>query len=841
MSGPQHRARGTKNIDLPGVVRIPFELGLILVVILIAASLVAATFLPAFAPVNVFAKRVQAKLADYGSTLHRIRFPQTSTIYAADEKTVLASVSGGENRLVVKLKQVAPVMQHAVLAIEDHGFYTHGALDATSIIRAAIANLAAGRVTQGGSTITQQLVKNAEIGNTDQTLQRKMQEAALAARMEQEYTKDEILELYLNEVYLGNGVYGIGAAAQYYFNKKPSKLNLAQASLLAGMIQSPENYNPTAKKTRKAALARRNLVLDEMVNYQDILPPELGFAGITQAQADKTKKQPVTLRITHASKEPAGFYAHHVVYDLLNLRNTKWDDIFGTTYKQRLNTLGSGGFKIYTMDEPRLEAKAQQVAVARLGGGLGKDTGIATVDPRTGAVKMLLSGKNYARDQLDLAAPEITERGSLLGVRQPGSSFKPYTLVTAFEKGIPPTATYSSKSPYVDPQWDNPCHCVTNAEGAGDSGMVDLWTATAHSINVVFAQLILQVGAPDVVNTAYDMGIRVSPLQAVDSLTLGSVPVSPLEQASGFATLANHGMYCPPYYISKIVGPNGHTVYKHTSNCKQVIDRDIADLTTALLQGVVTGGTGTAANIGRPVAGKTGTSQDSADLWFVGYTPQLSTAVWVGYPLSHQPQVGEYGGTVAAPIWHDYMLYALQDMPTEGFPKAPHIKTAKGKVPDVVGMDVAKATTVLQDAEYTVNVNEVPSDLPKGQVASQSPAAGSSAPIGTAVTIDVSNGKPPEPKVTKVPGVEGQPLYDAQRTLEAAGFNVSVRYVDVSDRSENRIVMSQSPAGGEKGKAGDTVTLTVGNYTNPSGGGGGGPGGGGGGPGGGGGGPGGGA
>jgi len=816
MSGPKHKARSSKNIDLPGVVRIPFELGLIVVVILIAAGLVAATFLPAFASVSDVTKKVEAKLTEAESTFHRITFPQTSTMYAADEKTQIATINGGENRLLIKLKQVAPITQDAVLAIEDHDFYNHGALDATSIVRAALANISAGHVTQGGSTITQQLVKNAVIGSTEQTFQRKFQEAALSARMEREYTKEQILELYLNEIYLGNGVYGIGAAAEYYFAKPASQLNLVQSALLAGMIQSPEGFNPTSKKTRKAAHARRNVVLDEMANYD----------YITAAQAAKAKRQPVTLNVTRSSTAPTGFYAHHVVYDILNMNNSKWDDIFGTTYEQRLYALGSGGFKIYTMDDLKLEAAAQQVAQAHLGNGKGKDTGIASVDPTTGAVKMLLSGKNYERDQLDLAAPEFTEGGDELGIRQPGSSFKPYTLVTAFKQGIQPSTVYSYTSPMKIDGWHNGCGCVENAEGPG-SGSVSLWTATADSINAVFAQLIMDVGPAEVVKTAMDMGVKPSPLLAVPSLTLGSVPVSPLEQASGYATLANHGLYCPPYYISKIVGPSGHVVYKHQVNCKQVIDAEIADLTTSLLEGVVTGGTGTAAALGRPVAGKTGTSQDSADLWFVGYTPQLSTAVWVGYPLSHQPQTGEYGGTVAAPIWHDYMVYALRGMPSEDFPPTPTLKPPKGKVPDVVGMKVEDATAILEDSKYFAHETDVPSDQPKGEVTAQSPAGGASAPIGTSVTLEISTGTPaPSPSKapeTKIPDVEGQVQYDAQKVLVDAGFKVWVRYVSVLDRMENRIVLSQSPKGGSDGKPGQTVTIAVGHYTSGGGFGGGGP------------------
>lgn len=799
--------------NIPWIIRAPFEVLLIIVVIGIAAGLVAITFLPAFAGVDTLTQRIQAKMKEAEATFHKIKFSQTSTIYDANGN-VLSTVNAGENRVLVKINKVAPVVKDAVLAIEDHGFYEHAGVDAESIIRAAIVNLASGRIEQGGSTITQQLVKNAQIGSTAQTFERKFQEAALAGRMEREYTKDEILELYLNQIYLANGVYGIGTASQYYFNKPASKLNLPQAALLAGMIQSPENYDPTKKSTRTAAKLRRGVVLSAMVQY--------GY--ITPQQAAKARKAPIALKTAaYDHKEKLDFYTHHALYEMLSSGHKEWD-FLGSNYKERLRALGTGGYRIYTTYQPRIEDMAQKVAEKRLGSG-SLDTGIATVEPGTGKVLLMLSGKNYQKDQYDLVATEKTERGQLLGTRQPGSSFKAFTLVAAFEEGIPPTTRYPSNSPMnLGPAWDNACHCVYNAEPFGGFGNIDLFTATTHSVNVVFAQLVLQVGPDTVAEVADRMGVKDSNLEAVPSITLGSEEVSPLEMASAYATLANHGTYCAPYFIDRIVSANGKVVYKHKPNCKEVIDPDVADLTTNLLEGPIQSGTGTAAQIGRPAAGKTGTSQDKADLWFVGYTPQLSTAVWVGNPRGRVP-TDYYGGTIAAPIWHDVMLKLLKGVPSEGFRKAPSLKAEKFGVPDVIGMSENDAMRTISRAGFSPFSREVDSTEPEGTVVAQNPAAGSTVPKGSNVTIDVSSGKPPE---AVVPSVGGMILYEAQRALKGAGFGVSVQYVEVSKKSQNRIVLSQAPGGGTKAQPGSTVTINVGKYVGGGDGGGGDPGGGGG-------------
>ncbi len=782
------------------------------IVIGVAASLVAVMLLMGVALINQAARPIQSRFQEMQNTFRKITFPQASTIYAADGSVL---TSYGVNRTYVKLNKISITAQDATLAIEDHSFYQHGAIDLVAIFRAGLANLKSGTIVQGGSTITQQLVKNSEIGSTQETFSRKIEEAALAMKVEQVYSKGQILEMYMNEIYYGSGQYGIGTAAQFYFNEPANKLNISQSALLAGIPQSPTYFDPI--RHPHLALQRRAEVLDAMYKY--------GY--ITQPQEQKALKSPLGLHVAKAQTSTTPpFFAYWVQQQMLDLNNHQYDKVLGTTYQQRQTTLFTGGLKIYTTYDPKWQQIAQNVADRRVTQP-GLDTGIATVDNQTGAVKVLLSGKNYAKDQLDLVATMQNKRGVYIGVRQPGSSMKPYTLVAAFQQGIPPTTTYATNSPMYLPGWPSPGHLVSNAE-PGSFGTVNLWTATADSINVVFAQLILRIkgeGAT-VAAVAKKMGIT-SPLDPVPSITLGSSSISPLDQASGYSTLANGGVHCTPYGVQKIVNPNGQKVFTAKPDCKQVITPDIAHLVTAMLEGVITGGTGTAANIGRPAAGKTGTTQNYADAWFAGFVPQYTTAVWVGNPrgeigVSDFQGLGPmFGGTAAAPIWHDYMLGILQQghIPPQGFAAAGHIQAKTTKVPNVVGKQQAQAETILTSANFTPSVSKVPSTQPAGTVVDQSPPGGSKATIGSTVTIDVSNGKtPPSPKpiTVTVPGVVGYTQAAAMSALKGQGFAVSITYVTVSSKGQNGIVVGQTPHGGAKAAQGSTVVIQVGKYSKPS-------------------------
>jgi penicillin-binding protein 1A len=769
------------------------------IVIVLAAGVVAIMLFLLLDPLDAGTAALNDRLKAAGASFTRIPHPpERSTIYAADG-SVLATLYLDENRKIVGLDKVAPVTRQAVLAIEDDSFYTHGAINVPSVFRAMVANLIAGRITQGGSTITQQLVKNAVIGSDDQTFARKFQEAALAIRMEQQYSKDQILEMYLNEVYFGNGVYGIGTAAQYYFQVPVSKLSLGQSALLAGLISAPEDYNPVTHP--KVALARRDQVLDRMA--------QLGW--IEGDKVERAKGQSLDLAQTagQTGQVVQPFFVHYITQSILDDDRGQFD-AFGKTYGQRKHTLFQGGLKVYTTLRPDWQRYAQEAvnASSAIDRAKGPDVSLVSVDVRTGAIRTMLSGKDYQRDQLDLVWH---------GRRQTGSAFKPFTLVAAFQNGFTPAKVYSSKSPFCSPLWRSETGCVSNAEGAGDRGYIDLWTATQDSVNVVFAQLALDVGAEAIVEAARKMGVT-APLSAVPSITLGTNDVSTLDMASGYSTLANDGVHCEPFAITRVVLPEGRKLYQHHPQCKKAIDPGIAHLVTAMLQRVVCCGTGTAANIGRPIAGKTGTAQDYTNVYFAGYTPQVATAVWVGFPQGQVPMDSYYGGsvfggTVAAPIWHNFMVKAMAGMPVEGFPGPP--AQPGGTIPNVVGLLSAKAQQILIDAKFTPIVKKVDSPAPVNTVLEQAPPGGATATLGSGVTLTVSSGKgqgggggtgPP----VYVPAVIGLAEKDAVKALEASGLVPAVQYVDVTDPKQQGIVLTQSPAAGERVRSGTTVVIVVG-------------------------------
>jgi len=766
------------------------ETPLVLVGILgVGAVLFALVLLPLFAGAGMGVNAFRERLGEAGVGRVNIpRFPERSVIYAADG-SILATVFLDENRRIVRLENVAPVARDAVLAIEDARFYEHGALDFTSLLRAAITNLASGEIEQGGSTLTQQLVKNVLIDSPAQTFARKFQEASLAIRLERRYTKDEILELYVNEVYFGNGAFGIGTASETYFRKPPGQLKLAEAALLAGLIRAPGLYDPVTNE--EAALARRNLVLDRM--------GEVGFIGPNRVEHAQARPLGLARNVGPPEQRVEPFFVTYIREQILENVDGEFD-AFGERRPARVHTLYQGGLRIYTTLDPAWQGYAQSAVDASPHLEGGPDASLVSVETRTGAIKTVLSGENYERDQLDLAWH---------GTRQTGSAFKPFTLAAAFREGFPAGKVYSSHSPNCGlPGWISESGCVSNAEGAGDAGYMDLWTATENSVNVVFAQLALDVGPEKIVETAQLMGIT-SALDAVPSITLGVEEVSTIDMASAFGTLANDGVHCEPFAVARVDEPREgggfRLLYKHRRQCEQAIDAEIAHLITAMLQRVVTSGTGTAAGIGRPVAGKTGTAQDYTNVYFAGYTPQVSTAVWVGHPSGQIPMDGYFGGTVAAPIWQDFMVRALEDYPVEGFEAPP--PPERGRVPDVVGLRSEEAQSVLVEANFTPIVEKVPSFEIVNAVVTQSPGSGVSAILGSAVTIKVSNGKG-DPVV--VPRVVGLPESHAVREIEREGLVASVEYVAVDDPGLDGIVVAQSPIGNKLADHGATVTLQVG-------------------------------
>ena len=772
--------------------------------IMVTALALAATLLP---PVLAVGKAAQNLTDELGCrtksdlVLKLPRVAQRSTIVARDG-SVMARLYL-ENRKVVRLDRVSPIAKRAVLGIEDYQFYEHGGVDVKAIFRALIANLKAGHVTQGGSTISQQLVKVITNQRAD-TIGRKVCEAEQAMQLEEKYSKDTILEMYLNEIYLGHGTYGMEAAAETYFRSHSWNLTLPQAAMLAGMIANPSQYDPISYPD--AVVRRRNTVLGRMA--------EVHF--ITREQAQAAMATPLRLaKSVSRQRQPEQPLFVQFVRQMIENDTDGQFDVLGRTRQARDRAMFQGGLTIYTTFDPAWQQFAVDSIRRQLPLKTDPEAAIATVEPGTGAVRVLASGRNFDKSRNDLVWQ---------AQHQEGSAFKPFTLVAAFREGIPAQQVYPSYSPATDLAdrcngWE-----PFNAEGAGDLGFLDLNKATALSINAVFGRLAADVGPQNIGKAAEDMGLHLSHAvgPADCSVTLGTFETSPLDMATGYATLAAGGKYCPYYGVEKIVGPGPKhkLIYRHDprKTCTQVIRPDIAYQVTDMLKGVLDYGTGAArAPIGRPAAGKTGTTENFQNAWFCGYVPQLASAVWVGYPGKQRPMLGVegfsemFGGDIPALLWHDVMLKFTSRLAPNDFPAPPPPET--GQVPSVIGKSQSEALKILAKANFSGTIGSaVNSTLPVGTIASQSPGGGSTVVLGTLITLYPSNGRPP---TKPVPGVVGLPKGAAGDALRAAGFGVAVNFVDTSDQKQDGIVVGQSPHAGSKQLIGSTVTISVGKFVKP--------------------------
>jgi 1A family penicillin-binding protein len=790
----------------------PFNQILLLpLVVALCAVLVALSLYPVLSGTGHALKAFNDTFLSEGRNTLRVgEFPERSTIYAGDG-SVLATVAE-YNRVYVPLTDISEMARKAVLAVEDDRFYEHGPVDFTAIVRAAVANLRAGDIVQGGSTISQQLVKNTYVG-AEQTFRRKFQEAQDAIRLERTYSKDQILELYMNNVFLANRTYGFGAGAEFYFNRTPADLTLPQAALLAGMIQLPGAYDPI--KNPEAAKTRRDLVLRRML--------ELGWINNTEyTQAVDT---PVKLSKKRRDFNTYGNYPYFVSYVIDRLLDEKDERyaFLGETREERERAVYQGGLRIHTTLKPEMQDAAEAAVKAHLPqqGPRPPDDpqgAVVSIVPRTGEIETLYGGTNFSRQQFNLASQST--RGA-------GSAFKAFTLVAAFEDGVPPGRVYKAQSPVTipvekcGPQSGGGGWKPSNAEGSR-SGYMSLKEATAHSTNVVFAQLIADVGAAKVAETAQRMGVagptvNVGPYCAI---TLGAVEVNPLAMTAGYATLANQGVRCEPFAVTRISSRTEKVLYRAKPDCQQVVQPKIAALVTSLLRRVVEpGGTGWRASIGRPVAGKTGTGQEYKDVWFMGYIPQLATGVWVGYSRFPYPMTGlrvlgganAFGGTLAAPIWHDYMLQAVAGLKVRDFPAPPAERG--GTIPSVVGLMQGEAERVLAEANFSPIAQVVDSAEPQGTVVSQSPGGGATAVLGSPVSISVSNGVAPR---APIPNVVGMKHKQAVARLRQAGFVVTVSGAGTEDKKLNDRVISQTPSAGSNRLSGSQVRIVVGKYVAPA-------------------------
>jgi penicillin-binding protein 1A len=560
-------------------------------------------------------------------------------VYAGvPSRRVLAVLRGSESRIIVPSGDISPRVKQAIVAVEDRRFYEHRGVDIHGIVRAVWQDVRNKKVVEGGSTITQQFVKNSCLHRRQRSIGRKLKEAALAWQLEQRWSKDRILTAYLNTIYFGNGAYGIEQASLTYFGHKADRMNWAEAALLAGIPSDPNLYDPVANP--KAARERRALVLRDLLEQGDLTRAE--FAAANRRPLPK----PADVHLS-GKQGPAPYFTNYVKQQLIDRYGS--GRVFG------------GGLRVYTTIDLRVQRMARRAISKWLTNPKGPSAALVAVDPRTGKVLAMIGGNSYIKSQFNLAVQ---------GERQPGSSFKPFVLATALKQGISPSSQFES-GPVAIPLGDKTWY-VHNYENS-DLGRISLSTATEFSDNTVFAQLTQVVGPGAVVRTAKSLGIT-SPLKNYFAIGLGAEAVNPLEMARAFSAFANGGKRIDgatfgnhPRAVSVVRNQSEKVVDDNHPVRRPALTANTAAMVTSLLQNVVRGGTGKLAQLsdGRAVAGKTGTTENYGDAWFVGYTPQLVAAVWVGYPNTLHPMLTDYhggpvaGGTFPALIWKSFMEQAL--------------------------------------------------------------------------------------------------------------------------------------------------------------------------------------
>ncbi len=712
---------------------------------------------------------------------------QTSVVLDRNGKEV-AKLFAEQNRTDVPLNKTPVVLRHAVIATEDKRFYEHQGVDPLAILRALIVDIRTGTRAQGGSTITQQYVKNAFI-TPERTVKRKVMEAALAYRIDKNMTKDQVLEAYLNTIYFGHGAYGIEAASHTYFGKSVAKLDLAESAMLAGVIKSPGRYSPYLEP--EAAKTRRSTVLAQMEKE--------GF--ITSAQRSAADAKPIKLAGLKSGKIQAPYFVEYV-------KSLLADNVGA-------EALYRDGLRVYTTLDLDMQKAAEKAIASHLDRKDDPSAALVAIDPATGEIRAMVGGRDFKTQQFNVAVQ---------GRRQPGSAFKPFVLATALKEGVFPEQVYECGPVQLTVPGSKPWK-VTGA-GGGRKGPMRLREATEKSVNSVYAQLILDVGPENVVEVAHDLGIT-NDITPVPAIALGGHEqgLSPLEMASAYATLANEGKHVVPRAVLEVKDSKGKSLATYKPQTTSALKPAVAYLATNILRGVITKGTGRAASIGRPAAGKTGTTQEYRDAWFAGYTPQLAAAVWVGYPGAQREMKSVHGrrvtgGSFPAEIWGTFMKAALKGEKSTDFKKPQGIvsKTACAdtgllatefcpkrlsalfiegalpekcdvhttpteiKVPNLIGKTKEAALALLKKLFLQVKVVERDvAGVAAGIVADQDPKAGSIGTTQTVVTITVSTGgtqaKPPVAKFTfspTEPRVGQNVVFDASTSTDDGKI---VRYV----------------------------------------------------------------
>jgi penicillin-binding protein 1A len=830
----------------------------------VAGSLLALTALPALPAVERFIGVVRDQVLETEDIGAASLVPVNSFVTATDGSFV-AELTFEENRNPVTLDEIPQVIIDAVLATEDANFYEHAGVNHLAIIRAFTQNLVSGGIESGASTITQQYVKLAFL-TPEQTYQRKIQEALYAVQIERRLTKDEILERYLNRAHFGVGTYGVGTAAQRFLSVDVSEVTVDQAAMLAGILRSPSNNNPI--NNPENALARRNVVLGQMANA--------GF--ITRAEADRAQALPLRVAFSEPPAPDQPFWSDWVARllineDLAEALGSQTDALraMGDTAEERRRRVFQTGLRITTTLDPRLQALAEESLRASLtsedGGpeevALAPSGAIISIEPATGAIRALAVGPqefgSCVEDgqwvgQLDsglLLCDKTKVNPAIPGAggsgRQPGSAFKPFVSAAALEAGFPPGYTIDARGPAVITGCvgiDGEDYIVRNA---GGDDVLDMAGAMARSSNVYHAQLTSDVGPLRVAEMARRLGVPVPDRDVACALGLGATDITPLAMAAGYATLANDGISCAPFPIERIETADGRLLWEHTPDCRRVLDAEVAAQAVELLAGPVrAGGTAPVANLGEwPTRGKTGTTNDYVDAWFVGMVRQLATAAWIGYPqgtrfyvdedtaqavcgsqafLNRCPPIRQtlenvtiagtryarvFGGTIPAPMWKRYMEQAVTPYERLEFPEPP--ARLASPVPDVVAsFDAADARLRADLAGFTLRVEQIVSDLPAGMLISQSPAPGTSFELGRQIVLFVSGG---ETGSTVLPDLVG--VTQGEAIVRLNGLRQVWELVGkvVTDPSQHLLVQTMSPPAGTNVPPGSaTVVLEIGCY-----------------------------
>jgi membrane peptidoglycan carboxypeptidase len=763
--------------------RVLSHLGVMVLVSAVMGVVVAGLAIPFAGIAGITARNVADSMSELPANLETRALPQRTRILAVDGSTIATLYD--ENRVNVSLSDVAKVMRQAILSIEDYRFYEHGALDVKGTVRALVTNQAAGGVVQGGSSITQQMVKltllsqaktkKERIAAQEETFSRKIRELRYAIAFEQQHTKDWILERYLNIAYFGDGVYGVQAAARHYFSTDAKKLNLRQAATLAGLVKNPVGYDPTVYPDR--ALSRRSIVLERMA--------ELHVISIERAEKEASK--PLGLKLTPNRNgcmfSRAPFFCDYVVNFL------KRDPALGANPKERQEVLLSGGLTIKTTIDLRFQDAADdsvQQHVFRNDQAIG---GLALIEPRSGNVRALAQSRPMGRDKnngetfLNYTVPK--EFGHARGF-QPGSTFKAFVLAAAIKQHIPLTTTINAppqitlqEQDYEDCDGDPYGYGIWEVHNSTSSGNKNLYTGTRESVNTFFAQLEQRTGLCEPFTLARQMGINLTNprTERVPSFTLGVGDASPLEMAEAYATFAGRGLHCDARPVTAILDANKTVVKDYPKSCTQVLPSAVADAVNDVLRGVQEPGGfgyGTGINLQQVSAGKTGTTTGQKAVWFVGYTPNLVGASMIaganteGEPITlvGQSVGGRYidtasGSGTAGPMWAGAMDVIEQWLDDVDFvrPSGEDIAGLLVTIPDVGGMSVEQATDTLESLGFVVTTGGMrDSAYPRGTVAYTSPGAGAELSSADTIVLYLSDGtpyvKPKKNKPTTSPSPE---------------------------------------------------------------------------------------